>query len=387
MGGTVVTKQQSNFDEYYEKIKELNEDKEKESTDEQLDVNGQALDEWVEAMSQEEDDEALKLEQKLEIERDISDHPDEETLVFDEEREMNHDDQEDERAEMTREMKEDLTDEVPAEKSHNQGLVEEPIATERRRKSKTKASKKKQKSRRKEKAGAPIPANGSEKEEAPIDKVKENINYTRNFIDMTRRNRMNLSERLMRYSRRWKLVFFVINIEAVIFVLLSLTGTIENLQIGNFSISFSLLSGIFTIYVILLQYYINVLNYSERALRAHYHQLELRDLGLHLNMLLIKRETDGKNMTDKYIIEKNEEAIEKYQLALKNNENHRAIDNKLRVRGEQQRAYSEGKSKKRASFFAPLDFTLDNMLIIANAILTVIMLVIMVSVLLGVNLF
>src|SRR5699024_5949918 len=387
MGGTVVTKQQSNFDEYYEKIKELNEDKEKESTDEQLDVNGQALDEWVEAMSQEEDDEALKLEQKLEIERDISDHPDEETLVFDEEREMNHDDQEDERAEMTREMKEDLTDEVPAEKSHNQGLVEEPIATERRRKSKTKASKKKQKSRRKEKAGAPIPANGSEKEEAPIDKVKENINYTRNFIDMTRRNRMNLSERLMRYSRRWKLVFFVINIEAVIFVLLSLTGTIENLQIGNFSISFSLLSGIFTIYVILLQYYINVWNYSERALRAHYHQLELRDLGLHLNMLLIKRETDGKNMTDKYIIEKNEEAIEKYQLALKNNENHRAIDNKLRVRGEQQRAYSEGKSKKRASFFAPLDFTLDNMLIIANAILTVIMLVIMVSVLLGVNLF
>src|SRR5699024_7269503 len=140
-------------------------------------------------------------------------------------------------------------------------------------------------------------------------------------------------ERLMRYSRRWRLVFFAINIEAVIFVLLSLTGTIENLQIGSFSISFSLLSGIFTIYVILLQYYINVLNYNERALRAHYHQLELRDLGLYLNMLLIKRDADGINMTDKDLIEKNEEVVEKYQLALKNNENHRQIDNRLRVRG------------------------------------------------------
>src|SRR5699024_2144468 len=149
MGGTVVTKQQSNFDEYYEKIKELNEDKEKETTDEQLDVNGQALDEWVEAMSQEEDDEALKLEQKLEIERDISDHPDEETLVFEEEREMNHEDQEDERAEMTREMKEDLSDKDPIEESPEQGVVEEPVAKGRRRKSKTNASEKKRKSRRK----------------------------------------------------------------------------------------------------------------------------------------------------------------------------------------------------------------------------------------------
>lgn len=387
-----MTKKQFSLEEMYEEIKRLNgekEEKKKQSADDLLDVKNETLelDNTLEFILTDEDKEALKLDQKLEIERDISDNPEEETLVFDKELEMNHDEPAYETTEMTREMKEDFSDETPEAETHEQGFVEEPVATGRRRKSKTNVSEKEQKSRSRKQAEATILANESEEEEAPQNKVADNINYTRNFIDITRRNRVNLSERLMGYSRRWKLVFFAINIEAVIFVLLSLTGTIESFKIGAFSISFSLLSGIFTIYVILLQYYINVLNYNERALRAHYHQLELRDLGLQLNMLLIKKDTDGIDMTEKDLIDKNEEVIEKYQLALKNNENHGHIDNKLRVRGEKQRAYQKGSSKKRASLFPPLDFTLDNMLIIANAILTLIMLVIMVSVLLGVNLF
>src|SRR5690625_892370 len=121
--------------------------------------------------------------------------------------------------------------------------------------------------------------------------IQKEIKKKIDTIDLTRKIRIRLSERLKYYSRTWKFIFFVINIEAVIFVLLSLTDTIDAINIGPLNMSFSLISGIFTIYVILLQYYINVLNYNERALHVHYHQLELEDLILQLDLLLVKRNT------------------------------------------------------------------------------------------------
>lgn len=382
-----MKEKQYDFDEVYEKMRQLNNEKAKQSADDSEDITDDMIGEWVESMSEREGDEALKLAQKVEKDREVSDNLEEESLVFDEAGEMKQGDAEDEAVETISESKEDISDEDATEETQEQDLVAQPVSKGRRDKSASNASEKKQKSRSKKQAEATMIVHESETDEAPVDKVKENIDYTRRFIDMTRRNRMNMSERLTRYSRRWKLVFFAINMEAVIFILLSLTGTIENVEIGAFSIPFSWLAGIFTIYVILLQYYINGLNYNERAFRAHYHQLELRDLGLHLNMLLIKRETAGIHMTDKDLIDKNEEIVEKYQLTLKNNESHREIDNKKRIRCERRRAYLNGTSKKRASLFPPLDFTLDNMLIITNAILAVITFVMMISVFLGVNLF
>jgi len=189
-------------------------------------------------------------------------------------------------------------------------------------------------------------------------------------IDVTRRSRIQFSKRLSRYSRKWKFIFFIINIEAVIYVLLSLTNTIETINIGFFDISFNLISGIFTIYVILLQYYVSVLNYNERALQVHYHQLELQDLKLKLQMLFIKINSKEIDLSEKEMIESYEQTIAQYQLALKNNENHRALDYKQTKYDMDMRKYDEGELKEKPKGKRKKDFTLDNLLIYTNVFIT-----------------
>lgn len=215
------------------------------------------------------------------------------------------------------------------------------------------------------------------------------INRKLNTIDKTRRNRINLSNRLMRYSRAWQFIFFIINIEAVIFVLLALTNSVKDIKFWIVNIPFDLLSGIFTIYVILLQYYINVLNYNERALRAHYHQLELRDLALKLKVLLIRDNTedhsDENYMKEQELIDEYETIISKYQMALKNNENHRGIDNRITMHGSELKKHLK-KGLPLADFKQqhpePKDKTSDILLIYANGFLTIVMLIIILTVVL-----
>jgi len=201
------------------------------------------------------------------------------------------------------------------------------------------------------------------------DKIKEQIEA----IDTTRRTRIHFSKRLSNYSRRWRFIFFVINIEAVIFVLLSLTNTIETIKVGPMNVSFNLVSGIFTIYVILLQYYISVLNYNERARQVHYHQLEIQDLKLQLEMLFVKTNAPEIKMTDKMMVEQFQQIINQYQLALKNNENHRMIDYDRTMFRKAMSDYRKGKSSEKPKGKEKKDLTIDMLLIGANMTLTVIM--------------
>ena len=203
--------------------------------------------------------------------------------------------------------------------------------------------------------------------------IQKEIKRKLETIDLTRKIRIRLSERLKYYSRTWKFIFFVINIEAVIFVLLSLTDTVEAIKIGPLNMSFSLISGIFTIYVILLQYYINVLNYNERALQVHYHQLELEDLILQLDLLLVKRNTTEVALSENDTIEHYEQIVTQYQLALKNNENHRDLDYKRTKYDIKQYLYEEKISDEKPEGKRKKDFTLDMLLIGANMGLTVVM--------------
>lgn len=119
--------------------------------------------------------------------------------------------------------------------------------------------------------------------------------------------------------------FFLLNIEAVIFVLLSLGGKEIHPVFGK-SI-FSLISGIFSIYVILVQYYINELNYNERALKVHYHQLDLEDLILKLKELILIHNVKGKTNDEQDLIKSFNIIMFEYQSILKNNENHDSVDN------------------------------------------------------------
>ncbi|PEJ38193.1 MULTISPECIES: SLATT domain-containing protein [Bacillus cereus group] len=146
-----------------------------------------------------------------------------------------------------------------------------------------------------------------------------------NTLNKTRNNRIEMSIRLKGYSDKWKLIFFFLNIEAVIFVLLSLGGKEIHPLFGK-SI-FSLMSGVFSIYVILVQYYINELNYNERALKVHYHQLDLEDLILKLKGLILNHNVKGNTNDEQALIKSFNIIMFEYQSTLKNNENHDPVDN------------------------------------------------------------
>lgn len=206
------------------------------------------------------------------------------------------------------------------------------------------------------------------------DDIRTTIRKKIKSIEFLRGVRIQLCNRLENYSRKWKFILFFMNVEAVIIVLLSLTNAIETIQIGRMNMSFDLISGIFTLYVILLQYYINSLNYSERSLRGRYHELELEDLNQELKMLSIKMNTEEIEMSEKEIIESYKKLVDQYQLAVKNNENHRDLEFKRTIYAIKLKAYERGKSKEKPEGQPPKDFTLDMALIYANTLLSIVML-------------
>lgn len=183
------------------------------------------------------------------------------------------------------------------------------------------------------------------------------INKKINSLNKTRDNRIEMSKRLKSYSEKWKFIFFILNFEAVLFVLLSLAGSKVNDNFG--SGEFTLFAGAFSIYVILLQYYVNELNYNERSLKAHYHQLEIEDLILELKKILILSKEKLIAIDEHYSI------MVKYQSLLKNNENHNSLDNKKRL-------------SRNDSNIKVKDYTTDNILLYINMVLLLIPVVILV---------
>jgi SMODS and SLOG-associating 2TM effector domain family 5 len=183
-----------------------------------------------------------------------------------------------------------------------------------------------------------------------------------NTFNKTRNNRINMSLRLKGYSEKWKLTFFFLNFEAVIFVVLSLVGeTIINEKAYNI---LSIVSGIFSIYVILIQYFINELNYNERSLKVHYHQLDIEDLILKLKKLILINKIDEgtETTTNDSVIENFNNVMYEYQSILKNNENHDPIDNNKRILNQ----YENNK-------LVNLDFSMDNIILHINFIIAFLM--------------
>ncbi|MBG9444023.1 SLATT domain-containing protein [Cytobacillus firmus] len=184
--------------------------------------------------------------------------------------------------------------------------------------------------------------------------ILSEIEHKIKTLNTIRNARIKMSQRLKSYSDSWKLVFFVLNIEAVIFVLLSLGGKeISPIFINTI---FSVISGLFSIYVILIQYYINELNYNERALKVHYHQLDIEDLILRLKDQLLKNNSRENKLDERDLIREFNTIMYEYQTILKNNENHDPIDF---VRSK--------KSKEEEKKIK--DYTIDNVILKINQLL------------------
>ncbi|CEG26328.1 SLATT domain-containing protein [Bacillus sp. B-jedd] len=181
-------------------------------------------------------------------------------------------------------------------------------------------------------------------------------------LNKTRNTRIKMSLRLKGYSEKWKSILFVMNIEAVISVLLSLGG--KEIHPVFSHTSFTVLSGLFSIYVILIQYYINELNYNERSLKVHYHQLDIEDLILRLKDLIIKQNSNENSLTEKEYVEEYNTIMFEYQTILKNNENHHPIDYK---RSMSEMLNSNHKVQK------VYDFTVDNIVLNFNIALIILL--------------
>lgn len=212
-------------------------------------------------------------------------------------------------------------------------------------------------------------------------RILDEINKKINTFNKTRENRIHMSIRLKGYGQSWKFIFFFLNFEAVIFVLLSLVAEkIPGLSSPLFTVS----AGVFSIYVILLQYYINEQNYNERSLKVHYHQLEIEDLVLKLKTLIIKHNTGENNSNNEVLIEEYNIIMNQYQTTMKNNENHDPIDNDKREfiihqktnnvnESEVVKQVSSGESNnpkntQKESVNKYKDYTIDNLIITLNNI-------------------
>lgn len=176
--------------------------------------------------------------------------------------------------------------------------------------------------------------------------INSEINKKINSIDTVRNARIQASKRLENLSKIWNILFFFLNVMAVLFVLSSII-IIQNK-------SFTLITSFYTLYVILIQYFILIQNYQERSLRFHYHQLQLEDTITELKILLLKKAPDNKK------IYQYNKIMERYSLKLPNIENHTDLD------------YSKNTphSKKRRS-----NFNLDDFILIINILIFILIII------------
>lgn len=174
-----------------------------------------------------------------------------------------------------------------------------------------------------------------------VEPIKAAIKKKTDGWKRTRSNRINASERLKGYSSKWNMVTFVFNVEAVLFMVISLKYPIAS---GIDAV----ISGFFSLYVILLQYFLATLNYEARALKFHYEELQIEDLRLRLKQLY----HSGKNAEQ--LGSEYNGITREYQENLTGYENHGEIDD-LRTT-----------AKEKVS-----DYSIESIFIYANFVIVV----------------
>lgn len=177
----------------------------------------------------------------------------------------------------------------------------------------------------------------------------------------TRYNRINMSERLKKYGSHWNAVMFFMNAFAIVLTIISLKFPLKT-RIDT------IVAGCFSIYVILLQYFLANQNYETRSLKFHYEQLEIEKLRYSLKTLLRDSSLQYQAKQEKY-----NSITNQYLISLKNNENHKKIDDKL-VKNELNK-FHEGKrnsninGKNKEHYNIAIDLSLDNIFFYVNLVI------------------
>lgn len=142
-----------------------------------------------------------------------------------------------------------------------------------------------------------------------------------------RQARIISSERLKKYSENWNTIFLWLNVIAIIGACLgisSIIGILKQPQSTSKLITF--VSTIFSLYVILLQDFVSRENYSERSLKLHYNQLNLKRIINKLVCLKIYIESLSEEKVTKELLIHYNEIINERQAYLSGYENHDSLD-------------------------------------------------------------
>ncbi|MFU2181997.1 SLATT domain-containing protein [Streptococcus pluranimalium] len=199
----------------------------------------------------------------------------------------------------------------------------------------------------------------------PRDRVVDDEIENKIFsIDVVRTARIKASGRLYKYSEYWDFMFLVMNVISVALLITSLLP----LSI-NESNSGLMISAFFSLYTMLVQYFCSTLNYNERALKYHYHQLELENFILQLKNLLLYEKIEGNVKSEQEKFLRYKTILEKYQISLQGYENHSDLD--YRIARKQIERYTKDDNKdelknnweKIIQWFLFKDFTIDNIFI------------------------
>ena len=155
------------------------------------------------------------------------------------------------------------------------------------------------------------------------------------------------------------------NLVAVIFVFLSFIN-------GNNRTAIAVVSGCYTTYVLILQYFLATRNYNSRSLKLHYEQLEIESLRSELKAIEFSPDQGVKQKEEHFTY-----IIQCYQTSLLGIENHTRIDDLRYTRGKIRRDTSLSE-QSRFSFLRSclrwlqdIDLTIDNILIFLNLVIVI----------------
>ncbi len=195
--------------------------------------------------------------------------------------------------------------------------------------------------------------------ENKIINIDEEIIHKKESLDIVRDNRIMLSKRMNGKSFFWDIMFFLYNFTAIFMFVLSLYKKDDFL---------SLTSGIYSIYIILLQYTINLNRYHEK------HQLARRnEILIEKKILRFKKMLLSEDMTEKEKLKEYTEIMDEYLCELEYFPNHEDIDLSDDI-------YEKLKKKKKTKLIKFWLKLKDNLFEVINLVILIVSILIIVSI-------
>ncbi|HEM2749649.1 MULTISPECIES: SLATT domain-containing protein [Streptococcus] len=163
--------------------------------------------------------------------------------------------------------------------------------------------------------------------------ISERINKKLNSLNIVRNARIAAGKRLAGYAALWDVLFLIMNIISATMLIYSL--------IQNETETRLVISATFSLYSLIIQYYCSTQNYKERAIKFHYHQIQLERFITELQKLFLFRVSHAEKLR------RYEEIMNSYHVCLQGEENHSSVDRFC----EDNKKYIESKNFRENKFY------------------------------------